>query len=52
VAGLAVGGLGLVVLLDRVGVIDLSLGYGAPLIFATVGVVMIAAGLEGSRGRR
>ena len=51
VAGLAVGGLGLVVLLDRIGAIDLHFGYGLPLILATVGAVMVAAGLEGPRDR-
>jgi hypothetical protein len=49
VAGLAVGGLGLVVLLDRVGAIDLHFGYGLPLILACVGAVMLAAGLDGHR---
>jgi hypothetical protein len=51
VAGLAVSGLGVVVLLDRLGAIDLRFGYGLPLILATVGVVMVAAGLDGGRDR-
>jgi peptidoglycan/LPS O-acetylase OafA/YrhL len=51
VAGLAVCGLGLVVLLDRVGAIDLHFGYGLPLILACVGAVMLAAGLDGRRDR-
>lgn len=51
VAGLAVSGLGFVVLLDRVGAIDLHFGYGLPLILACVGAVMLAAGLGGTRGR-
>lgn len=51
VAGLAVCGLGLVVLLDRIGAIDMRFGYGLPLILACMGAVMLAAGLDGRRDR-
>jgi hypothetical protein len=51
VAGLAICGLGGVVLLDRVGVWNLQFGYALPLILACVGAIMLAAGLEGPRGR-
>ena len=49
VAGLAVCGLGVVLLLDRTGVIDLRFAYGLPLILACVGAVLLAAGLDGPR---
>ena len=49
VAGLAVGGLGVVLLLDRTGVIELKFGYGLPAILACVGVILLAAGLDGGR---
>ena len=49
VAGLAVGGLGVVLLLDRAGVLDLKFGYGLPAILACVGVILLAAGLDGGR---
>ena len=49
VAGLAVGGLGVVLLLDRTGVLDLKFGYALPAILACVGVILLAAGLDGGR---
>ena len=49
VAGLAVGGLGVVLLLDRAGVLDMKFGYGLPAILACVGVILLAAGLDGGR---
>jgi len=49
IAGLAVGGLGVVLLLDRAGVLDLKFGYGLPAILACVGVILLAAGLDGGR---
>jgi hypothetical protein len=49
VAGLAVGGLGVVLLLDRTGVLDLKFGYGLPAILACVGAILLAAGLNGGR---
>jgi hypothetical protein len=51
VAGLAISGLGVIVLLDRTGVLNLQFGYALPLILACVGAIMLAAGLEGPRGR-
>jgi hypothetical protein len=49
VAGLAVGGLGVVLLLDTTGLIDIGFGYGLPAILACVGAILLAAGLEGPR---
>ena len=49
VAGLAICGLGVVLLLDRTGVIELRFGYGLPAILACVGAILLAAGLEGPR---
>ena len=51
VAGLAISGLGVLLLLDRTGVIDLHFGYGLPALLACVGAILLAAGLEGPRGR-
>ena len=42
---------GIIVLLDRVDVIDLDLGYGLPLVMAVVGAILLTAGLEGPRER-
>ncbi len=49
VAGLAVCGLGVVLLLDRTGVADLKFGYALPAILACVGAILLAAGLGGPR---
>jgi hypothetical protein len=49
VAGLAICGLGAVLLLDRAGVIDLHFGYTGPALLACVGAILLAAGLEGPR---
>jgi hypothetical protein len=49
VAGLAICGLGVVLLLDRTGVIEMQFGYGLPAILACVGAILLAAGLEGPR---
>lgn len=49
VAGLAISGLGVLLLLDRTGVIDLHFGYALPAILACVGAILLAAGLEGPR---
>lgn len=49
VAGLAICGLGAVLLLDQTRVIELRLGYGAPAVLACVGAILLAAGLEGPR---
>jgi hypothetical protein len=49
VAGLAVCGLGILLLLDRTGVIDLRFAYGLPAILACVGAILLAAGLQGPR---
>jgi hypothetical protein len=49
VAGLAISGLGVLLLLDRTGVIELRFGYGLPAVLACVGAILLAAGLEGPR---
>jgi hypothetical protein len=49
VAGLAVCGLGVVLLLDRTGVIELRFGYGLPAVLACVGAILLTAGLDGPR---
>ena len=49
VAGLAIGGLGAVLLLDTTGLIHLKFAYGLPAILACVGAILLAAGLEGPR---
>lgn len=51
VGGLAITLTGVVLLLDRVKVIDLRFGYGLPLLIATVGAILLVAGLEGPRDR-
>ena len=49
VAGLAISGLGVLLLLDRTDVIELRFGYGLPAILACVGAILLAAGLERPR---
>lgn len=49
VAGLAICGLGVVLLLDRTGAIELHFAYGGPAVLACVGAILLAAGLEGPR---
>jgi hypothetical protein len=52
VAGLVTTVAGLILLLDRLGEIDLDLGYGLPLLIAGLGTILLTAGLEGPRDRR
>jgi hypothetical protein len=52
VAGLVTTLAGLVLLLDRLEVIDLEFGYGLPLLIAAVGAILLTAGLDGPRDRR
>ena len=49
VAGLAIGVLGVLLLLDSTNVIELGLGYGLPALLACIGAILLAAGLEGPR---
>jgi hypothetical protein len=51
VAGLVTTVAGVVLLLDRLEVIDLDIGYGMPLLIAAVGAILLTAGLEGPRER-
>jgi hypothetical protein len=49
VAGLAVSGLGVLLLLDQVNAVDLSFGYLFPALLGVVGAIMLAVGLAGRR---
>jgi hypothetical protein len=49
VAGLAVSGLGVLLLLDQVHAIDLRFGYFFPAILGVVGAILLALGLAGRR---
>ena len=49
VAGLAVCGLGALLLLDQVDVLDLRFGYLWPALLGTIGVILLAFGLAGTR---
>jgi hypothetical protein len=51
VAGIAITLAGVVLLLDRLDAIDVRFGYGLPLLIATVGAILLVAGLEGPRDR-
>jgi hypothetical protein len=51
VAGLVVTVAGVILLLDRVGALDMLFGYGLPLLIAVVGAILLTAGLEGPRDR-
>jgi hypothetical protein len=49
VAGLAVSGFGVLLLLDQVDAIDLRFGYFFPAIIGVVGAILLAVGLTGRR---
>ena len=49
VAGLAVSGLGVLLLLDQVDALDLRFGYFLPAILGVVGAILLAVGLTGRR---
>jgi hypothetical protein len=51
VAGVVIVAAGLVLLLDRVDVLDLKFGYGGPMLIAVIGAILLTAGLEGPRDR-
>jgi hypothetical protein len=51
VAGVVTVLTGIVLLLDRLDAIDLQFGYGAPLLVAALGAILLTAGLEGPRDR-
>lgn len=51
VAGVVTVIAGIVLLLDRLDEIDLRFGYGLPLLIATIGAILLTAGLEGPRDR-
>jgi hypothetical protein len=49
VAGLAISGFGVLLLLDQVDTIDLRFGYFFPAILGVVGAILLAVGLTGRR---
>ena len=49
VAGMVIVIAGLILLLDRVDVLDLKFGYGGPMLIAVMGAILLTAGLEGPR---
>jgi hypothetical protein len=51
VAGLVTTVVGVVLLLDRAGTIDVKFGYTLPLLIAAVGAILLVAGLEGPRDK-
>ncbi len=51
VSGACVTLLGVLLLLDQTGVVDLGFGWALPALVAVVGVVLLAAGFEGPRRR-
>ena len=48
-AGLVVCGLGTLLLLDQLDVVDLRFGYLWPALLATIGTILLAVGLTGKR---
>ena len=50
VAGVAV--VGILLLLDELGRLDLGFGWAAPALLAVIGAILLAAGLEGPRRPR
>jgi hypothetical protein len=44
-AGLAAVALGILLLLDRLGTIDLKFNYALPAVLAAIGIVLLSAGL-------
>ena len=46
VAGLATIALGVLFLLDRLGVLDVRFDYAAPAVLAAIGLVLLSAGLS------
>jgi hypothetical protein len=49
IAGLAVSGLGVLLLLDQVDELELSFGYLGPLLLGVLGVVLVAYGMVSRR---
>ena len=49
VAGLAIAGLGTLLLLDESGAIELGFAYLAPAVCATLGAILVASGVSRSR---
>ena len=49
IAGLAVTALGVLLLLDQLGVLDIGFGYAVPAVTATAGAVLLSLGLHPRR---
>ena len=49
IAGLAVTALGVLLLLDQLGVLDIGFGYAAPAVTATAGAELLSLGLHPRR---
>lgn len=49
VAGVVVTVAAGILLLDRLGALDVRFGYALPLLIAVVGAILLTAGLEGRR---
>jgi peptidoglycan/LPS O-acetylase OafA/YrhL len=49
VAGLAISGLGVLLLLDVTDAIDMRFAYTVPAVLACLGAILLVAGLEGPR---
>ena len=49
VAGVVITVAAGILLLDRVGAIDVRFGYALPLLIAALGAILLTAGLEGPR---
>jgi hypothetical protein len=49
IAGLAITALGVLLLLDQLGVLDVGFGYAGPAVTATAGAVLLSLGLHPRR---
>jgi hypothetical protein len=52
VAGLALTAFGTLLLLDRLGELELGFGWTMPALAATVGIILLVSGLAAGRGER
>lgn len=52
VAGLALTAFGTLLLLDRLGELELGFGWTMPALTATVGIILLVSGLAAGRGER
>lgn len=52
VAGLALTAFGTLLLLDRLGELELGFGWTMPALAATVGIILLVSGLAAGQGER